>query len=311
MNKKQILAIVIAIGSIVAIAASVLFVRYKGVFPSESTPKAAENIEASTEASAEDGAEIELEEGATGFACSCGCSTGNEMEDCQCKMCAENEDAEKSEKYYYKDFETGEMKEISVDTVLTVMDEEAVGKLIEKISECDTLCIRRCESEVTDNRTDDPSFHAISESRYYYDALTGKVYNAEGEEITSSIKFSINGCKDCFDFLERYFAYKGISSDFVTDDLSHTKDLLLGQRVYSFGTEECEEITYLESKMDGIMITEEDCTYQVKTYEDGEDRIMYVTITAAGADVDGYTVVRYITYILDYNPTIPGEEAVS
>lgn len=301
MNKNQILAIVI--GFIVAVTAVVLFMFYKGVIPGGHTTQITE--------STEDGAEIEMEEGAEGFACSCGCSDGNEMEDCQCKMCAENEDVEASEKYYYQDPDTGEMVEIPVDTTLTEMDAAAVEKLVAEISECDTLCVRRCESEVVDNGIDDPAFSAISESRYYYNASNNKVYNADGDEITASIKFSVNGCKDCFDFLEKYFAYKGVSTDFVTDDLSHTKDLLLGQRVYSFGVDECKEITYLENKMDGIDITEEDCTYQVKTYEDGEDRIMYVTITVAGTDSDGSTVVRYITYILDYDPAIPDKEAVS
>ena len=78
----------------------------------------------------------------------------------------------------------------------------------------------------------------------------------------------------------------------------------MNQRVYSFGLNECAEIAYLESKMEGVEITQRDCTYQVKADESGTDKIVYVTVTVAGTDSDGATIVRYVTYIIDYNPEI-------
>lgn len=275
-----------------------------------------------------DGAEIELKEDADSFPCSCGCGNESEMQDCQCENCAESDSANESQSeegsendiedgsenenqgsYFYEDPDTGEMVALKVDSSkLTRMDEAAVADLILQIENCESISIRRCESSIYDNGTDEPKFKAISESRYYYSAASNKVYNADGEDITEKLDFSVNDCADCFDFLEQYFISRGISTDFVTDDLSHTKDLLLGQRVYSFGVEECEEIAFLKERMDGVEITEEDCTYQVKTYEDGTDRIMYVTVTVAGTDADGATVVRYITYIIDYDCGIPAKE---
>jgi len=303
MNRWQLIALVV--GITVGITAMIMIMYHKGVLPDRDSIKVAVQ---------DDGASVEIEEGADSFACSCGCSSGNEMEDCHCEKCADMkaQEEEKEEKYYYKDPETGEMVEIPIDTSFyKPMDEAAVTELVNVIKNTDSLCVRRCESMITDDGSDEPNFTAVSESRYYYDAENNLVVNANGENISDRIKFQISGCKNSFDFLEAYFKSRGLSSNFVTDDLSHTRDLLLNQRVYSYGVDECAEIKELEEQMDGIDITERDCSYQVKTTEDGEDRIVYVTVTVAGKDSKGATVVRYITYIIEYNPSLPVKEAVA
>lgn len=306
MNRWQLIAI--TVGITVGITAMILYMYQKGMLPASKDNNGITKVEQT------DGAEIEMEEGADGFACSCGCSSGNEMEDCQCNKCGEMKEEKESqeEKYYYEDPDTGEMVEIPIDTsVYKPMDKSAVKELVDVIKKTDSLCVRRCESLIEDDGNNNPKFTAISESRYFYDAKNNKVLNAEGEDISEKAKFSITGCKDSYGFLKSYFNSRGLSSDFVTEDLSHTRDLLLGQRVYSYGVDGCEEIKNLEEKMDGIDITERDCSYQVKTYEDGVDRIMYITITVAGKNSDGATVVRYITYILEYNPSLPSQEVAA
>ena len=295
MNRNHIVVIIVTIAVSIAVFVAVMF--HKGYFNSHKEPiKVA------------DGAEIEIQEGASGFACSCGCSSGNEMEDCQCEKCGEmkeKEDAKEKEVICYLDPETGEMVEIDLSEIsLEPMTKDKVEALESVIKDTSTLCVRRCESAVYDNGTDEPKFTAESESRYIYDALSNRVLNAGGEDITGKLSFSVSKCKNSLDFLKAYFESKGMPTDFVTDDVSHTRDLYMNQRVYSFGVNECGEIAYLESKMEGVEITQRDCTYQVKADGNGIDKIVYVTVTVAGTDSDGATVVRYITYIIDYNSEI-------
>ena len=299
MNRKRIIAIIVAIA--ISVGALVAFMYHSGMFNAskESTKTA-------------DGAEIEISEEASGFACSCGCSSGNEMEDCKCEKCKETkeetqketETAEK-EVVCYLDSENGEMVEIDLSGIsLEPMTKDKVDAQEEVIKTTGSLCVRRCESVVYDNGVDDPQFTAESESRYFYDATCNRVLNARGIDITGNLNFSVSKCENSLDFLKAYLKSNGMPTDFVTEDVSHVRDLYLNQRVYSFGINECEEISYLENKMEGLNITERDCTYQVKVGEDGTDRIVYVTVTVAGIDEDGATTVRYITYVIDYNPVI-------
>ncbi len=290
MKKKKLIAVIALI--LVAVIAVTAVLYQKGVFTKDES----------------DGAEIEIEDGATGFPCSCGCSSGNEMEDCQCEKCAEREaeeEEETTETVCYLNSETGEIEEIDLsDVSITPMDEETVEALEDEIKNTDTFCIRRCESVVYDDGGEEPEFTAESESRYFYDAESNKVLSDDGKDITSKVGFSVSKCKNSLDFLKAYMKSKGMPTDFMTDDTSHVRDLYMNQRVYSFGVDECEEISYLEKKMDGIDITQRDCSYQIKTTEDGEDRITYITVTVSGQDSNGATVVRYVTYILEYNPSI-------
>lgn len=295
MNKNHIIAIIVAVAVSIAFVVGALY--YKGALGAKKEP-----------VKIADGAEIEIEEGASGFACSCGCSSGNEMEDCKCEMCGEmkkEESSETKEVICYMDPETGEMVEIDLSEVdIEPMTKDKVDALESEIKKAQTLCIRRCESMIYDNGGEEPQFSAESESRYFYDASNNKVTNANGKDITTNLNFSVSKCKNSLDFLKAYFTSRGLSTDFVTDDVSHKRDLYMNQRVYSFGVNECEEISYLEEKMEGVEITQRDCTYQVKSGEDGVDRIVYVTVTVAGTDSDGSTVVRYITYIIEYDPVI-------
>ena len=273
-----------------------------------------------------DGADIPIKEGASGFSCSCGCSDVYEMENCECKMCAEEKKEDtgnsaglKEDVYFYTGEESALEENIKPDPsgVMHVSDYNVEpmtaskeAELVSKIAESEMFSIRRCESEIIDNGVDDPVFYAISESQYIFDSLQKKVFNVAGEDITKKLKFEVSGCEDSFDFLERYFLYRGVSSDFMTDDISHTKDLLLNQRVYSYGIDDCKEFIEIEKFLEGVTINHRDCSYQIKKFGDGVDRILYVTVTVSGTNTDGANVIHYVTYILDYNAHL-SKEAVS
>lgn len=276
-----------------------------------------------------DGADIPIKEDASGFSCACGCSDVYEMEDCQCKMCAEEKESEKAEDlststdikedvYFYTGEETVDGNSIPdpagvihvSDLAVEPMTVKKEAELVTEIANSEVFSIRRCESEIIDSGEAEPLFRAISESQYIFDANTGSVFNAAGEDITKNLKFDVSGCKDSFDFLERYFLYRGISSDFLTDDTSHVKDLMINQRVYSYGIDTCKEFLTLEQSMDGVTINHRDCSYQIKEFGDKVDRILYVTVTVSGTNEDGAHVIHYVTYIFDYDAHI-SKEAIS
>ena len=127
--------------------------------------------------SVNDGAAIELKGDEFGFACSCGCMDDGKSDTCNCGMedcdmnknSSEEDDSEDEDpqQYFYQNKDTGEMIQIEIPAHVEPISKEEVKELVARIEECDTLCIRRCESLITDDGKKDPSFEALSESRYY------------------------------------------------------------------------------------------------------------------------------------------------
>lgn len=290
--KKNI--IVIVVGIVVAILLGIFFYQKdeSGTQPSHVT---------------DSGAEIEVKEGAAGFSCDCGCQSMNSDEECNCGGCDKHEEeVQEPEVVYFENPDENTEAAFVHTKNLTVepLTEEKVDALVDVITSCKVLGIRRCESTIIDNAVDTPQFHAIAEAKYVYDASTGRVSNVNGEDITEVISFSVDDCKNSYDFLKAYFSYRGIPYDFMTSDTSHRRDLLLNQRVYSFEGE-CAEIERMKEdlteEVGAFTLTETDCTFQIKTSDAGVDRIIYITLTVAGKDANGATVVKYVTYTLDYN----------
>lgn len=253
------------------------------------------------------GAEIEVPEGAVSFACDCGCQTEESEDGCKCGGCDEHEKKETEPEIIY--FENPDENEDAAfvytkDLVVEPMTKERADALVDVIASSKVFSLRRCESTIKDNAVDDPQFHAISEARYVYDAATNSVRNAKGEDITEVISFSVDECQNAYDFLKAYFSYRGIPYDFMTDDTSHKMDLLLNQRVYSFEGE-CAElermIEDLSQEVGAFTLEKTDCSYQIKTDDYGVDKVVYITLTVAGKGEDGAAVIKYVTYILDYN----------
>ena len=253
------------------------------------------------------GAEIEVPEDAVGFACDCGCQKEESDGVCKCSGCDKHEEEEKEPEVIY--FENPEENKEAAfvytkDLTVEVLTVEKVEALIDVMASCHLFGVRRCESTIIDNAKDDPQFHAIAEAKYIYDASTGRVSNVAGEDITDVISFSVSKCKNGYDFLKAYFSYRGIPYDFMTDDVSHKWDLLLNQRVYALEGE-CLElermIEDLEKEVGAYTLTKKDCTFQIKTNDAGVDQIIYITLTVAGKDKDGATVIKYVTYTLDYD----------
>ena len=104
--------------------------------------------------------------------------------------------------------------------------------------------------------------------------------------------------------MKAYFTYRGIPYDFMTTDTSHKWDLLLNQRVYALEGK-CAELERmaedLSKEVGTFTLTETDCTYQIRENDYGVDQILYITLTVAGKDENGATVIKYVTYTLDYD----------
>ena len=257
----------------------------------------------------DNGAEIEVPEGAVGFGCSCGCQDEGGDGVCRCENCDMHEDKEEVKEpeviYFENPDENDEAAFIHTkDLIVEPLTEEKVDALVEVITSCKVFGVRRCEATIIDNAVDDPKFNPISEAKYIYDASTGRVSNVKGEDITDVISFSVKKCKNGYDFLKAYFTYRGIPYDFMTTDTSHKWDLLLNQRVYALEGEcaELERMTEdLSKEVGAFTVTETDCTYQIKTNDYGVDQIIYITLTVAGEDANGATVIKYVTYTLDYD----------
>lgn len=253
------------------------------------------------------GAEIEVPEGAVSFACDCGCQSEDSDGVCKCEGCDKHEeDVQEPEVIYFENPDENDDAAFVHTKDLTVepLTEEKVDALVEVITSCRVFGVRRCEATIVDNAVDDPQFHAIAEAKYIYDASTGRVTNVAGEDITDVISFSVGKCKNGYDFLKAYFNYRGIPYDFMTIDMSHKWDLLLNQRVYALEGEnaELERMTEdLAKEVGAFTLTETDCTFQIKTNDAGVDQIIYITLTVAGKDKEGATVIKYVTYTLDYD----------
>lgn len=253
------------------------------------------------------GAEIGVPEDAVGFACDCGCQKEDSDGVCKCAGCDKHESKEKEPEIIY--FENPEENKEAAfvytkDLTVEPLTEDKVKSLVDVIKSCQVFGLRRCESTIIDNAVDDPQFHAISEAKYIYDASTNRVSNVAGEDITEVISFSVKSCENAYDFLKAYFTYRGIPYDFMTSDTSHKRDLLLNQRVYSFEGE-CEELERmrvdLENEVGAFSVDKMDCSFQIKTDDYGTDRVVYITLTVAGKDENGATVIKYVTYTLNYN----------
>jgi len=255
------------------------------------------------------GAEIEVPEDAVGFGCSCGCQDEGGDGVCRCDNCGihdKEEEEKEPEVIYFENPEENDEAAFVYTKDLTVepLTEEKVASLVEVITTCKVFGVRRCEATIVDNAVDEPQFHAIAEAKYIYDASTGRVSNVAGEDITDVISFSVRKCKNGYDFLKAYFSYRGIPSDFMTDDVSHKWDLLLNQRVYSIPGE-CRELDRmmedLEEEVGEYTLTKKECTFQIKRNDYGVDQIIYITLTVAGKDTEDATVIKYVTYTLDYD----------
>ena len=74
--------------------------------------------------------------------------------------------------------------------------------------------------------------------------------------------------------------------------------------MYSFEGE-CEELERmrvdLENEVGAFSVDKMDCSFQIKTDDYGTDRVVYITLTVAGKDENGATVIKYVTYTLNYN----------
>lgn len=252
-------------------------------------------------------AEIAIDEDAESFDCCCGCCDKGEDDECKCEGCMESEEETAEEytesSYIYEADEEKIVTPVSDCAVEPVTEEEVEG-LVKAIFDCSKFTIRRCESTITDALADEPGFNPDSEARYYYDAVVNEVQNDAGENITDLVSFDMSGVSNAWDFFQRYFNYRDLPTDFMTDDTSHTMDLFINQRVYSYGNTENREfervIQSMEEEVGPVEITGKDLTYQIKEYEDGVDRITYITVTVTGKDASDSTVIKFVTYCLDY-----------
>lgn len=287
--------IVIVVGFVVAILMGVFFYQEDG----NSTQPSQEITDV--------GAEIEVPEGAVSFACDCGCQDENSDGICNCAGCDKHEEKEPEPEVIY--FENPEKNPEAAfvytkDLTVEALTEEKVDALMEVITSCRKFGVRRMESTIVDNAVDDPKFTAVKEAKYLFDASCGRVFNVKGEDITDVISFSVKDCENGYDFLKAYFSYRGIPCDFMTSDTSHKRDLLMNQRVYSLEGE-CTElermIEDLSKEVGAFTLEETDCTFQIRENADGVDQIVYITLTVAGKDENRATVIKYVTYALDYD----------